>query len=280
MRTCYAVGIITVFVAGMVCLAGCTAPRLATVNKSQVVSLFEPTTSPRIVYAAARQMDADHLQVTYQGGQNAAACVGVSWTVTDAAGSPVDRKLMGTDTGTASAAPLAVGSQAVLAATAGNNRVVATAYFTDGSAKVILDTTITVTANVPLPAGSPVVSGGSGTVSATVPATVTTHGLVRAEYAGASPWSGPWDSDWGTMEFAQSGSHVTATYDYHDGRITGTVSGNTLTGTWSQSPSYQPPEDAGDVVFVMAADGNTLTGSWRFGTGTGTWDGTWTATRQ
>ena len=81
------------------------------------------------------------------------------------------------------------------------------------------------------------------------------------------------------MQFTQSGNQVTATYTYDDGRITGTVSGNTLTGTWSESPSYQPPDDAGDIVLTMAADGNSFTGNWRYGTSTGTWDGTWTATR-
>jgi hypothetical protein len=122
--------------------------------------------------------------------------------------------------------------------------------------------------------------GGTGPVTKTVPVAVITSSTLTAESGGTAPWSGSWDSEWGTMQFTQSGNQVTATYTYNDGRITGTVSGNTLTGTWSQSPSYQPPKDAGDVVLTMAADRNSFAGNWRYGTNTGTWDGTWTATRK
>lgn len=96
----------------------------------------------------------------------------------------------------------------------------------------------------------------------------------------SAPWSGSWDSDWGLMEFSQSGSKVTGTYVYNNGRITGTVSGNTLTGTWSESPTYNPPGDAGDVVFTLAADGRSFAGNWRYGSGTGPWDGEWRATKK
>lgn len=102
----------------------------------------------------------------------------------------------------------------------------------------------------------------------------------QAGSGGTTPWSGSWDSNWGTMQFTQSGDQVTATYTHNDGRITGTVSGNTLTGTWSESPSYQPPDDAGDVVLTLSADGKSFTGNWRYGSNTGTWDGTWTANRK
>ena len=133
---------------------------------------------------------------------------------------------------------------------------------------------------IPSSTGSPAVSGGPGPVSTTVPVTVITSGTLTAASEGTGPWSGSWDSDWGMMQFTQSGNQVTATYTHGVGRIRGTVSGNTLTGTWSQSPSYQPPDDAGDVVLTMAADGNSFTGTWRYGINTGTWDGTWTATKK
>jgi uncharacterized protein YceK len=98
--------------------------------------------------------------------------------------------------------------------------------------------------------------------------------------AASTPWSGSWDSDWGTMEFIQSGDQVTGTYPHDNGRIKGTVSGNTLTGTWSESPTYNPPKDAGDVLFTLAADGKSFTGKWRYGSGSGKWDGDWEATRK
>jgi ribosomal protein L13 len=82
------------------------------------------------------------------------------------------------------------------------------------------------------------------------------------------------------MTLAQNGDKVTGTYIHDDGKVVGTVSGNTLTGTWSESPSYNPPDDAGDFVLTLSADGKTITGNWRYGSNTGTWDGTWEGTRQ
>jgi hypothetical protein len=98
--------------------------------------------------------------------------------------------------------------------------------------------------------------------------------------AAPTPWSGSWDSDWGVMVFNQNGDQVTGTYPHDNGKIKGTVSGNTLTGTWSEAPSYNPPNDAGDVVFTLAADGKSFSGNWRYGSGTGKWDGIWDATRK
>jgi len=271
---------LAVVVIGMVLISGCTISPLTPASKNKVVSLLAPTPKNKVVSAAARQTDSNHIIVTYQGGVDAATCIGVNWTITDATGAIVDSTLMGTDTGLVSATPVPVGEQATLSGTAGTDHVVATAYFTDGSAQVILTMTLTNMGKLPSPAGSPAVSGGTGAVSTTVPGIIITSRTVRAESGGTAIWSGLWDSDWGTMQVMQSGNHVTATYPYEDGRITGTVSGNTLTGTWSQSPSYQLPDDAGDVVFTMSANGNSFTGTWRFGTNTGTWDGTWTATRK
>ena len=94
------------------------------------------------------------------------------------------------------------------------------------------------------------------------------------------PWTGSYDSDWGTMTLVQNGNKVTGTYAHDDGKITGTVSGDTLTGTWSESPSYNPPDDAGDVVLTLSGDGKSISGNWRYGSNTGQWDGEWKATRQ
>jgi uncharacterized protein YceK len=94
-----------------------------------------------------------------------------------------------------------------------------------------------------------------------------------------TPWTGSWDSDWGIMEFTQNGDQVTGTYTHDNGKIKGTVSGNTLTGTWSEAPTYDPPNDAGDFVITFADDEKSFTGNWRYGSGAGTWDGTWSATK-
>ncbi len=82
------------------------------------------------------------------------------------------------------------------------------------------------------------------------------------------------------MEFTQNGDKVTGTYTHDDGKIEGTVSGNTLTGTWSEAPSYNPPNDAGVFVITFADDEKSFTGNWRYGSGTSEWDGTWTATKK
>ena len=90
------------------------------------------------------------------------------------------------------------------------------------------------------------------------------------------PWTGVWESSqWGTMELLQNGNTVTGTYSWDEGKIEGTVSGTTLRGTWSESPSYAPPDDAGDFEFTLSADGNSFSGQWRYGSD-GEWDGDWT----
>jgi hypothetical protein len=93
-----------------------------------------------------------------------------------------------------------------------------------------------------------------------------------------SNWSGTWDTDWGEMTLVQTGNTVTGEYTHDSGKISGTVSGNKLIGTWSESPSYNPPSDAGDVEFTLSANGNSFDGSWRYGS-TGSMSGGWVGTR-
>ena len=92
---------------------------------------------------------------------------------------------------------------------------------------------------------------------------------------GKFTWEGEWDSNWGHMILTQSGSTVTGTYTHDSGRITATVSGNKLSGTWSEAPSYSPDRDAGDIEFIMSSDGKTFSGSWGYGSNlsAGTWTG-------
>jgi hypothetical protein len=90
-------------------------------------------------------------------------------------------------------------------------------------------------------------------------------------------WSGTWDSNWGQMTLSQSGNQVTGSYAHDTGRISGTVTGNMLSGQWSEAPSYAPPDDAGDVEFTLSADGQSFTGHWRYDS-SGAWSG-WTGTK-
>jgi hypothetical protein len=95
-------------------------------------------------------------------------------------------------------------------------------------------------------------------------------------------WSGTWDTSWGTMYLTQSLGKVTGTYDYQGGKIEGYISknlsGDILIGTWSEHPSYAPPDDAGDIEFIMSSDFNSFTGRWRYGS-SGDWYSDWTGTR-
>lgn len=96
---------------------------------------------------------------------------------------------------------------------------------------------------------------------------------------GTCDWTGAWETDWGRMELQQNGNKVNGTYTHDQGRIQGTVSGRNLTGTWSEYPSYSPPGDAGDIVFIISADCSSFDGKWRYGT-SGGWSGSWTGARK
>ena len=64
-------------------------------------------------------------------------------------------------------------------------------------------------------------------------------GFATAAHAQVAPAasidvSGTYASTWGAMTLQQDGTHVTGTYAYHDGRIDGTVDGNTLQFSWQE----------------------------------------------
>jgi hypothetical protein len=102
---------------------------------------------------------------------------------------------------------------------------------------------------------------------------------VTPNNSGDNIWAGKWDTEqWGEMTLQQNGSKVTGEYEWDGGKITGTVSGNMLKGTWSEAPTYQPENDAGDFEFTISSDGNSFSGRWRYGY-SGDWDGDWDGER-
>ena len=111
--------------------------------------------------------------------------------------------------------------------------------------------------------------------SAPPPATPTPVATPTAMPSGT--WTGVWDTSWGPMALTQSDGSVTGTYEYDQGMIQGTVQGNKLIGTWSEYPSYAPPDDGGEFEFIMSPDGNSFLGRWRYDS-SGDWS-EWTATR-
>ena len=114
----------------------------------------------------------------------------------------------------------------------------------------------------------------------------TAAGTIHLSYPGECSWTGVWETTFGDLELVQEGSSVTGRYTHNQGRISGTVSGDTLKGTWSEAPSYRPSEDAGGVELVMSEGCGSFRGSWRYGHYTelgmpkATWDGDWTGTRK
>jgi hypothetical protein len=98
--------------------------------------------------------------------------------------------------------------------------------------------------------------------------------------AGTGQLSGTWKTSFGLMTLMQDGSHVTGSYPHDSGKIEGTLEGNVLRGSWSESPSYKPPKDAGDLEFTFSEDGRKFTGTWRYGSQKQSWDGKWTGEKQ
>ena len=112
---------------------------LAAVIAAFVFGMAGNIAKTKVVAATAQQPDATHIVVTYQGGQDAATCVGIKWTITNPAGGSIASTLMGRATGSTA---LAVGKSATLTGTSGKDHVVGAAYFSDGSQQVIIDNTI------------------------------------------------------------------------------------------------------------------------------------------
>jgi hypothetical protein len=113
----------------------------------------------------------------------------------------------------------------------------------------------------PVPTSRPSTTGASG-------GTGSSGG--NAGGSSCAGWAGNWNTDFGTMQLIVLGNDVSGTYNYKGGKITGTASGNTLSGKWSQQPSYNPPNDAGDFQFTLAPGGGSFTGQWRYGS-SGSW---------
>lgn len=92
-------------------------------------------------------------------------------------------------------------------------------------------------------------------------------------------WTGTFHSEeFGYVALKQNGKQLTGKYDWDDGTLSGTHSGQIAEGEWSESPTYQAPYDAGQFKFVMQPNCNFIHGSWRYGT-SGEWQDNWDMTR-
>src|SRR5688572_16109763 len=110
---------------------------------------------------------------------------------------------------------------------------------------------------------------------------VALPGLVPggAQAQGPPTWTGTWadQSYGGEFQLTQDAAgRVTGSYTFCAGSITGTVSGNTLQGTWNQAqPGCSP---TGWFIFTLNATGDGFSGTWGYpDTPTSTPAGSWAA---
>ncbi|RMH42684.1 MAG: hypothetical protein D6689_07390 [Deltaproteobacteria bacterium] len=98
------------------------------------------------------------------------------------------------------------------------------------------------------------------------------HGeFVTAELVGF------WTGDWGDMVLREVGDEVWGAYRHDDGTVVlRWDADDVLRGWWSEAPSRNPDQDAGEVEFRFARDGDAivLDGRWRYGT-SGAWREDW-----
>jgi hypothetical protein len=97
-------------------------------------------------------------------------------------------------------------------------------------------------------------------------------GASESTSVASASWSGTWNTagstpiasqTLGVLTLTQTGSSVTGTFSNNDhgkGTITGTVSGNQLTGTWTVN--YGTESDSGSFTFVLSDNKNAFVGQW------------------
>lgn len=89
-----------------------------------------------------------------------------------------------------------------------------------------------------------------------------------AALVSASDLAGHWDSpQFGDAYVQVQADEVRVVYTHDDGRVLARLTGTRIVGWWTEAPSRQPKNDAGDVEFtVVRGDGPlALHGRWRFG---------------
>lgn len=70
--------------------------------------------------------------------------------------------------------------------------------------------------------------------------------------------TGVYKTDFNNMILTRRGNSVGGNYKHMDGKISGTLVGNVLTGTWHQS------NGEGKLIFVFAPDFSSFTGKWSY----------------
>lgn len=82
-------------------------------------------------------------------------------------------------------------------------------------------------------------------------------------------WSGTWRSPEGILRLSQTSDHVSGTYDWNRGGVVdGTVSGNILSGTWTDNN-----HNSGVFRLSLTSDQKSFSGSWTWNGQSGPWTG-------
>lgn len=93
-------------------------------------------------------------------------------------------------------------------------------------------------------------------------------------------FAGRWESNYGVMELTQHGETVEGTFEYRDGRLRGTATGDLLVFQWEQPGNMTEARMAvhGRGWLRVAPDGASLGGLWGYDEAH-QGGGRWTATR-
>jgi hypothetical protein len=102
-------------------------------------------------------------------------------------------------------------------------------------------------------------------------------GSTAAQSTATRPWQGTWKTSWGTLTLVQNGTRITGSYTHDGGKVVGRVVGRTVTGTWTEAPTYKGPKDAGSFTWTLAPSGRSFAGHWRYASSR-TWSSAWTGT--
>lgn len=122
------------------------------------------------------------------------------------------------------------------------------------------------TESTPAPQSEPVAA------TATPPAAPAAPATEAPTAATAKNFGGTWNTAWGRVTLAQSGSGLSGDYSgQFSGKLAGSVDGNVATLTWTQTNG-----ENGKAKFTLASDGDSFKGTWGSGsssTNGGAWNG-------
>lgn len=77
--------------------------------------------------------------------------------------------------------------------------------------------------------------------------------------------NGTWNSDFGTLVIKQIGNTLSGNYEFRNGKIDGTLVGNTASGTWYEDTNNNGIYDAlGKFRFVFSPNATSFKGTWGY----------------